>query len=73
LPRRPVPARPAPAPDRHAAIAPLSIQVADDLGAQLRSLALTEGQSPEALGSTCWRVPWNKRFAGRAPNAHWRA
>ena len=50
LPRRPVPARPVPAPDRHAAIAPLSIQVTDDLGAQLRSLALAEGQSPEALG-----------------------
>lgn len=50
LPRRPVPVWPTPALERPPAVAPLSIEVAEDLCSQLRSLAFAEGQSPEVLG-----------------------
>jgi DNA-binding CsgD family transcriptional regulator len=47
LPRHPVPVTTL---DRQTAVDPLSIEVADELCAQLRSLAFAEGQSPEVLG-----------------------
>jgi DNA-binding CsgD family transcriptional regulator len=50
LTRHTVPARPPSALDRPAAADPLSIEVAEDLGVQLRRLAVVEGQPPEVLG-----------------------
>jgi DNA-binding CsgD family transcriptional regulator len=50
LTRHPLPARPIPALDRPSAADSLSIEVAGDLGVQLRNLAVVAGQPPEVLG-----------------------